>query len=67
MRSCEGINQAGLFQYPEKPGDNEQLLLAVRTGVERSRLIRNLRKANAIASAHSVLKDAQGKLEDACS
>lgn len=61
--AIEAINEVGLFQYLEKPWDNEQLLLAVRAGVERSRLIRDLkRKTEALDAAHSVLKDTQRRL-----
>lgn len=61
--AMDAINQLALFQYLEKPWDNEQLLLAVRSGVERSHLIRDLRqKADALDSAHSSLKDAQRRL-----
>jgi two-component system response regulator HupR/HoxA len=35
-----GINEAGLFQYLEKPWDDAQLLLVIRAGVERARLLR---------------------------
>ncbi|MGD0128564.1 MAG: hypothetical protein ABSF46_24665 [Terriglobia bacterium] len=35
-----GINEAGLFQYLEKPWDNAQLLLVIRAGVERAQLLR---------------------------
>jgi hypothetical protein len=31
----EPINQIGLFQYLEKPWDNNQLLLVIQSGVER--------------------------------
>jgi DNA-binding NtrC family response regulator len=58
-----GINEAGLFQYLEKPGDDAQLLLVVRAGVERARLLRELgEKISALDSAHSALKDAQRRL-----
>jgi len=58
-----GINEAGLFQYLEKPWDNAQLLLVIRAGVERARLLRELReKVSALDSAHSTLKDAQRRL-----
>ncbi len=61
--AIQAINEVALFQYLEKPWDNEQLLLAVRSGVERSRLIRDLReKADALDSAHHGLKDAQRRL-----
>lgn len=61
--AIQAINQVGLFQYLEKPWDSEQLLVAVRSGVERARLIRDLReKGEELDSAHSVLKNAQRRL-----
>jgi DNA-binding NtrC family response regulator len=61
--AIDAINQLALFQYLEKPWDNEQLLLAIRSGVERSHLIRDLRqKADALDSAHTSLKNAQKRL-----
>jgi len=58
-----GINEAGLFQYLEKPWDNTQLLLVIRAGVERAQLLRELgEKISALDSAHSTLKDAQRRL-----
>ena len=57
------INEVGLFQYLEKPWDNEQLLLATRSGVERSLLLRGLReKVEQLDSAHLTLKNAQRRL-----
>jgi DNA-binding NtrC family response regulator len=61
--AIEAINQVSLFQYREKPWDNEQLLLVVRSGIERSRLLRDLReKVEALDSAHATLKNAQKRL-----
>lgn len=61
--AIDAINQLALFQYLEKPWDNEQLLLAIRSGVERSRLIRDLRrKADELDSAHVSLSNAQKRL-----
>jgi DNA-binding NtrC family response regulator len=59
----DAINQVSLFQYIEKPWDNEQLLLVVRSGIERSRLLRDVHeKVNELDSAHSTLKNAQRRL-----
>lgn len=38
------INQVALFQYIEKPWDNAQLLLVIRSGIERTQLFRQLRE-----------------------
>ncbi len=59
----DAINQVSLFQYVEKPWDNEQLLLVVRSGIERSTLLRDVHeKLNELDSAHSALKNAQRRL-----
>src|SRR5262249_20748399 len=61
--AIEAINEVALFQYLEKPWDNEQLLLATRSGVERATLLRGLReKIDQLDSAHSTLKDSQRRL-----
>lgn len=59
----DAINQISLFQYIEKPWDNEQLVLVVRSGIERSTLLRDVHeKLNELDSAHSTLKNAQRRL-----
>ncbi len=64
--AIEAINQVSLFQYLEKPWDNEQLLLVIQSGVERARLFRELRsKVEQLDSAHSNLKDVQRRLVEA--
>jgi DNA-binding NtrC family response regulator len=64
--AIQAINQVALFQYLEKPWDNAQLLLAVRAGVERTRLFRDLReKVGELDSAHSSLKTVQKRLIEA--
>jgi DNA-binding NtrC family response regulator len=60
------INDAALFQYLEKPWDNEQLLVAVRSGAERSRLLRELsEKVQELDSAHGALKGVRQRLIEA--
>jgi DNA-binding NtrC family response regulator len=57
------INEVGLFQYLEKPWENDQLLLVIRAGIERARLLRELReKISELDSAHSTLKETQSRL-----
>ncbi len=64
--AIEAINRVSLFQYLEKPWDNQQLLLVVRSGVERARLLRTLRqKVSELDSAHSSLKTVQQQLVQA--
>ncbi len=64
--AVEAINQVALFQYLEKPWDNEQFLLVIESGVERARLFRDLRrKVEELDSAHSSLKEVQKRLVQA--
>jgi DNA-binding NtrC family response regulator len=61
--AIEAINRVALFQYLEKPWDNQQLLLVVRSGIERARLFRDLReKVGELDSAHSALKTVEQRL-----
>jgi DNA-binding NtrC family response regulator len=61
--AIQAINQVALFQYLEKPWDNAQLLLVIQSGVERSKLFRDLReKVGELDSAHSSLKTVQSRL-----
>ena len=57
------INEVGLYQYVEKPWENEQLLLIIQNGIERSKLLRELReKVSELDTAHSSLKNVQKRL-----
>lgn len=61
--AIRAINEVGLFQYLEKPWDNDQLLLVIQTGVERARLFRDLRiKISELDAAHSTLQGVQARL-----
>lgn len=61
--AIQAINKVALFQYLEKPWDNAQLLLVVKSGAERTRLFRDLReKVGELDSAHSSLKTVQQRL-----
>lgn len=61
--AIQAINEVGLFQYLEKPWDNDQLMLVIRSGAERTQLFRDLReKISQLDSAHSNLKDVQRRL-----
>ncbi len=42
--AIKGINKVGLFQYIEKPWDNDQLIMVLRNGIANSALNRTLRK-----------------------
>jgi response regulator RpfG family c-di-GMP phosphodiesterase len=40
--AIRSINEVGLYQYLEKPWDNDRLLLVLRNAAERSVLLREL-------------------------
>jgi DNA-binding NtrC family response regulator len=61
--AVQAINQVALFQYLEKPWDNDQLLLVIQSGAERAKLYRDLRdRVMELDSAHNNLKDVQRRL-----
>jgi DNA-binding NtrC family response regulator len=61
--AIQAINDVGLYQYLEKPWDNQQLLLVIQSAIERTNLFRSLReKISELDSAHSNLKDVQARL-----
>jgi DNA-binding NtrC family response regulator len=61
--AIQAINDVGLFQYLEKPWDNAQLLLVIRSAIERTQLLRRLRdKVEELDAAHNNLKDVQSRL-----
>ena len=54
--AIKAINEVGLFQYIEKPWDNNDLLLIIRNGLEKQRLIKKLQeKINEINHAYGEL------------
>ena len=56
--AIKAINEIGLYRYIEKPWDNDDLMLNIKNGIERSHLLQNLR--DKIVE----LEDAKSKLED---
>jgi len=61
--AIQAINEVGLYQYVEKTWENAQLLLIVQNGIERSKLLRELReKVSELDTAHSSLKNVQKRL-----
>jgi DNA-binding NtrC family response regulator len=61
--AIQAINDVGLYQYLEKPWDNSQLLLVLRSAIERTQLLRKLRdKVSELDAAHNNLKDVQSRL-----
>lgn len=54
--AIRAINEAGLYQYLEKPWDNDALAFAIRNGVERSLLFRALtERISELEAAHDEL------------
>lgn len=61
--AIQAINEVGLFHYLEKPWENAQLLLVIQNGIERARLLRELRdKIAQLDEAHTNLKGVQTRL-----
>lgn len=58
--AIKAINHIGLFQYVEKPWDNDDLRIVLRNATERQRLMRKLNgKIEQINDAYSELKNIQ--------
>ena len=58
--AIKAINEVGLFQYIEKPWDNEHLRLVLRNGLEKQQLLRTLQqKVEEINRAYSDLQGIQ--------
>ena len=56
--AIKAINEVGLFQYIEKPWDNDDLLIILRNGVERKQLVQKLQeKISEINAAYGDLQD----------
>lgn len=63
--AIKAINEIGLYKYIEKPWDNDDLLMNIRNGIERSNLLSNLRdKIVQLEEAKSQLEVYSTKLED---
>lgn len=61
--AIRAINEVGLYQYLEKPWDNEHLKLVIQNAVERSRLLRDLEgRMEALEEANSELSDLRRRL-----
>jgi DNA-binding NtrC family response regulator len=55
--AIKAINNVGLYQYIEKPWDNDDLLIIVRNGLEKQALMRKLQeKIEQINKAYSELE-----------
>ncbi len=61
--AIKAINEVGLFQYLEKPWDNDDLLIILRNGMERQNLLKKLQqKIDEISEANSELVGLQREI-----
>ena len=61
--AIKAINDVGLFQYIEKPWDNDDLLIIVRNGLDRQKLMKKLQeKIGEINKAYSDLQGIQQEI-----
>lgn len=63
--AIKAINEVGIYKYIEKPWDNEDLLINIRNGIERSSLIWELnKKIEELSQAKSQLEKYSRSLEE---
>jgi DNA-binding NtrC family response regulator len=61
--AIKAINEVGLFQYIEKPWDNDDLLITIRNGIDKQRLMKQLNeKIKEIDRAYGELKTIQTEI-----
>lgn len=61
--AIKAINQVGLYQYVEKPWDNDDLRLVIRNGLEKKHLLAKLtQKVSQINEAYSELQGIQQEI-----
>jgi DNA-binding NtrC family response regulator len=61
--AIRSINEVGLYQYVEKPWDNDHLLLVLRNAAERSALLRELdERMRGLEKADRALADLRSRL-----
>ncbi len=61
--AIKGINEVGLYQYIEKPWDNDDLRLIIRNGLEKRQLVAKLQnKITEINRAYSDLQNIQQEI-----
>lgn len=66
QNAIRAINEAGLYHYLEKPWNNDQLLIVVRNGMERSALFTELdARVSALENANQELYDIRRRLMQA--
>ena len=61
--AIKAINEVGLYQYIEKPWDNDDLHLIIRNGIEKQQLMKSLQqKLGEINKAYSDLQQIQQEI-----
>lgn len=61
--AIKAINEVGLYHYLEKPWDNNDILLVLRNGLERNKLLKKLQeKIEEISKAHTELLGLQTEI-----
>ena len=66
--AIKAINDVGLYQYIEKPWSNDDLLIILRNGLEKQRLMKKLQeKIDQINQAYGELEGLHGKQHGALS
>jgi len=61
--AIKAINEVGLFQYVEKPWDNDDLQIIIRNGLEKQDLLRSLQeKIDQINTAYADLQGIQQEI-----
>ncbi len=61
--AIKAINDVGLYQYIEKPWDNDDLLIIIRNGLEKQQLMTDLqKKLEEINKAYSDLQTIQQEI-----
>lgn len=62
--AIKAINEIGIYKYIEKPWDNNDLILNIKNGIERSHLLEDLRnKIDELETARAQLKEYSDNLE----
>lgn len=63
QNAIRSINEAGLYHYIEKPWDNDALMIVLRNGLERARLLQELdRQMKRLAETDRSLEDMRARL-----
>jgi response regulator RpfG family c-di-GMP phosphodiesterase len=61
--AIKAINEVGLYQYIEKPWDNEDIRLVIKNGLEKRLLLKRLQeKIGEVERAHDELRDVQKQI-----